>query len=149
MSMNTMMTAAEQAAEVERALKSETILAEIQRHEAVVSEIPLGPHDGSFGIVMNLYIAPEAVARSTLWALTVPLIRRLSDSGKLSEFEVVEVRVMTTVDGKSSERVLSLRSTVKDIRELPAKEEADLFRDIWDGERFDCYWYRDKKNIPA
>jgi hypothetical protein len=145
--MNNIITAAEKAIEIARILKNDVSLAKIQRHEAVVGEIPLNPNKGSFGLVVNLYISLEAVTHSVLWTLTVPLIRKLSDSGKLNGFEVVEVRVMTTIDGKSSERVLSFRSTVKDIGELPAKTESDLLRHIWDGKRFDCYWYKDKNTI--
>ncbi|MDP9173556.1 MAG: hypothetical protein M3O30_06790 [Planctomycetota bacterium] len=143
------MTAAEQASEVALAIRNDVIIKNMQRREPVVVEIPIGPEGKSFGLVVNFYIGPEFLSLSTLWILTVPLIRQLFLTSRLDIFKVIEVRVMTLLNENSPERVITLRSSVKDIDEIPAREEEDLARDIWDGERFDCYWYRDKNSISA
>lgn len=142
------MKPSERAAEISAILSKDQSIAHVQCQKPLVSELPFRSPSQSFALAINLCVKPSEVSLPLLWALTVPVISRLSKAGKLNEFTRVGVQVVAIGDQKDGDRVLRVESLVCEVEKLPAKQPEDLLNeDIWDNVKFACHWYWNKKSV--
>jgi hypothetical protein len=141
------MKASERATLIADAIAHNTLLMAESIHVPTVSEIPLLTPMGSFGLIISLYIAPEAVSLPNLWSRTVPLLQWLHNTGHLVDFAAVEVRVFRYSDENNYDQIMSFRATVSKMDHVPILDMRDLLRDDWHNVDFGCYWYLCPKNV--
>ena len=116
--------------------------------EPQVCEIPVDAKGESFGLMINIYINPSLVSLSTIWQITVPILRRLFEAQQLQDFSWVAIQVVAADRKQDLGRVIRVETFVKELKNLRATHEAHLLDETqWEPGKFTCHWYWDKKQM--
>lgn len=142
------MKPSERAAEIAQILTEDPSITKVVNSVPTATEIPIDAQMQSFLLMINLYIDASFISIPVLWEMTVPVIRRLSNSNKLKEFKTVAIQICGSRKGQASERIIRVSSLVNCVEQLIANEPGHLLNDgIWKGDSFECAWYWDKEKI--
>ena len=104
------MSPEERASEISLMLRRDEVIRRYSVAPPNATEIPIDATRREYLLMVNLYIAPSSLSLSVLWRLTVPVIQRLTRSGKLNSFRSIAIQI--SVNGQGGELTRVMRVSV-------------------------------------